>query len=173
MRIENNYLKHERGHQGLRTAGTWRVSQKVLPQVSFHSRRRRHQCWGFLVHGYHKSVQVRIGLSYRPHRPCIARPPDRQQHFHVIFRKHTKHVVLCIFSCFSWLFKMFVVSLQKICNVLTIIALIIDNRTNLIKLRNMRKITLSILAMLFLTVSTAWADDFTVERAVNLGQLDS
>jgi len=22
MRIENNYLKHERGHQGLRTAGT-------------------------------------------------------------------------------------------------------------------------------------------------------
>ena len=37
----------------------------------------------------------------------------------------------------------------------------------------MRKITLSILTMLFLTVSTAWADDFTVERAVNLGQLDS
>ena len=50
-------------------------------------------------------VQVRIGLSYRPHRPCIARPPDRQQHFHVIFRKHTKHVVLCIFSLFSWSFK--------------------------------------------------------------------
>ena len=41
------------------------------------------------------------------------------------------------------------------------------------KLRSMQKFTLSILAMLFLTVSTAWADDFTVERAVNLGQLDS
>ena len=37
----------------------------------------------------------------------------------------------------------------------------------------MRKITLFILAMLFLTSSNAWADDFTVERAVNLGQLDS
>ena len=37
----------------------------------------------------------------------------------------------------------------------------------------MKKNMLSILAMLFLTVSTAWADDFTVERAVNLGQLES
>lgn len=37
----------------------------------------------------------------------------------------------------------------------------------------MRKITLSILAMLCMTASTAWADDFTVERAVNLGQLNS
>ena len=47
------------------------------------------------------------------------------------------------------------------------------NFTNLKTLRNMRKITLSILAMLFLTVGTAWADDFTVERAVNLSQLSS
>ena len=45
--------------------------------------------------------------------------------------------------------------------------------TNSKSLRNMRKITLSILAMLCMTASTAWADDFTVERAVNLGQLNS
>ncbi|MBP5376655.1 MAG: hypothetical protein J6Y41_01650, partial [Bacteroidaceae bacterium] len=37
----------------------------------------------------------------------------------------------------------------------------------------MRKMTIYIVAMLFLTASTAWADGFTVERAVNLGQLDS
>ena len=37
----------------------------------------------------------------------------------------------------------------------------------------MRKKLLSILALLCLTISDVWADDFTVERAVNLGQLDS
>ncbi len=37
----------------------------------------------------------------------------------------------------------------------------------------MRQITLLIGAMFCLTVNTAWADDFIVERATNLGQLDS
>ena len=38
---------------------------------------------------------------------------------------------------------------------------------------NMGNRLLSLLTLLCLTVSGVWADDFTVERAVNLGQLDS
>ena len=37
----------------------------------------------------------------------------------------------------------------------------------------MIKRLLPILAIFCMTVNNVWADDFTVERAVNLGQLDS
>jgi hypothetical protein len=47
------------------------------------------------------------------------------------------------------------------------------NHTILLTFHGLRIRVLFILAMLCLTTGTVWADDFTVERAVNLSQLDS
>ena len=51
--------------------------------------------------------------------------------FKIVKAGRPKRVVPLLFPLFSWLFEIFVVHLQKICNVLTIIAPIIDNHTNL------------------------------------------